>query len=204
MAGLSPAFLDKFNAGDETSQVEALREFRTSNTVVGVVARILGWLKGDTSLNEIVNFLKSVLSDTKSPRVRNAAALALADLHIPSTRTIILEVLKRPDTKGARGTLLYALDEMQAKVPLLVLIGLILEDDYEAREEALGLLLKNRAEFSGNELYEALRQLEMALLNIGDDSERKDAVKAAREHLDKATPVALHARVDVVRGGGTS
>src|SRR5271165_1062082 len=59
-----------------------------------------------------------ILENTESPRVRNAAALALADMRMTNAKEKLIDVLRRPETRGARGTILYALEELDVNVPL--------------------------------------------------------------------------------------
>src|ERR1700730_11136856 len=89
----------------------------------------------DRETGELVELLMA----TPSPRVRNAAALTLVDKKGP-VKKAIFELLANPTKKGARVPLLYALDETGEPVPLLLLVRIILDENYEAREEALGLI----------------------------------------------------------------
>jgi HEAT repeat protein len=50
-----------------------------------------------------------ILEKTKYSRVRNAAALALADLRANDAKDNLIDLLTQPDTRGSRGSLLYAL-----------------------------------------------------------------------------------------------
>lgn len=60
----------------------------------------------------------TLLQTTASRRVRNAAALALADLGDPHAAESIVDVLHRPEIAEASGTLLFALNEFGASLPL--------------------------------------------------------------------------------------
>ena len=122
-----------------------------------------------------------ILRATGSARVRNAAALALADMRANQASEEIISLLSRPDTIGARGTLLYALDRLGSFVPLPTLTAIILEDPYEAREEALGLIDKHRARYSDRERRTALRHLRDGLAAV--DDARARSAKSAIEYL---------------------
>jgi HEAT repeat protein len=87
--------------------------------------------------------LVGLARETKSPRIRNETALTLAALGTTSGARVIAELLSRDDTRGARGTLLYALNEMKEGAPLEVLVEIIVTDGYESQEEALLLLRKS-------------------------------------------------------------
>jgi HEAT repeat protein len=121
-----------------------------------------------------------ILEETNSPRVRNAAALALADMRMKRAKDKLIDVLKRPDTKGYRGTILYALDELGVNLPLSLLVDLLIQDTYEAREEALGFLGSGKIDC--DEDLNRLRQKLRASLQSADE-ERSHAVNTALQYL---------------------
>jgi HEAT repeat protein len=123
-----------------------------------------------------------IIKDTEDPRVRNAAAIALADMRATKASTAILEVLERPDTRGHRGTLLYALQLLHAPVSVIVLVEIILQDSYEAREEALSLL--RRTKFPRRDRTRAVKMLKTASVR----GERKNAVLRAIGYLNEDVP----------------
>lgn len=110
-------------AGNEAEVVEALREVPNGRSGAAAIESI-----------------KKLASETCSAAVRNAAALALLDCGAPGAADLLIELVGRPETRGSRGTLLYVLAELNAKVPLPVLLDVFADDGYEARAEALGLL----------------------------------------------------------------
>jgi HEAT repeat protein len=124
-----------------------------------------------------------LLEQTGSSRIRNAAALALADLHARDAKDKLINAVNRPETKGSRGTLLYALGELGASVPLPVLTHIVLDDTYEAREEALALIAKNPVGGSPNELKHAKEVLEVAAGSA--DMERRQAIERALKFLSR-------------------
>ena len=63
--------------------------------------------------------------------------MALADLGVDGADQLLIDLIKRKESRGTNGTLLYALREMNAYVPLPTLIDIISEDrTYEALEGA--------------------------------------------------------------------
>lgn len=121
-----------------------------------------------------------LLERTGSPRVRNAAALALADMRAPGAKDVLIEVLRRPETRGCRGTLLYAAGQLAAALPIGLLADLIAEDSYEAREEALHFLANEK--FDWDEDPRQIRRKLRAALDSAD-AERSQAINAALEYL---------------------
>src|ERR1700730_242412 len=128
-----------------------------------------------------INKAAQILEQTSSSRVRNAAALALADLRATSAKDLIINVLTRSSTIGSRGTLLYALEQLRGNVPVLTLTAIIAHYSYEAREEALGFIANNRFESSPDELAASRAKLETAAVSA--DAERLQAIRRALENL---------------------
>jgi HEAT repeat protein len=155
------------SARDEENQLVAeLRQLKHQRSArSGRVARALG-----------------VLEKTNSTRVRNAAAVALADLRARETIEKLLDLLANPKTRGARGSILYALDQLRANVPLTLLVEIIATEPYEAREEALGLIASNSLNCSAEEFARARSRLETAIVSA--DIERKRAIGEAMKLLN--------------------
>lgn len=88
--------------------------------------------------------IREILCRTGSPRIRNAAAMALSDLRDPEGAVRIAEILGRPETAGSAGTLVHALNAMGADLPFPALENVVRHGSWEAREEALDLLWQGR------------------------------------------------------------
>ncbi len=119
---------------------------------------------GDPERRRIIEIAET----TGSPRIRNAAALALADLRIQGADQILIRLLESGATRNARGTLLFALEELGARVPLPLIVRLLLEENYEGREQALDLLGKRQVAFATPDLAAAAAAL-AALAKSDDD-----------------------------------
>ena len=132
-------FDDLVTAGDEQKIIEEIRS----------IAKI-GRLPAGIDLMKLA-------CETRSPRVRNAAAMALLTLGVPNTAELMINLVSRADTKGARGTLLYVLNELKSAVPLDTLVDILINDSYEAQEEAINLLRILR--FGERERTDALSRL---------------------------------------------
>lgn len=121
-----------------------------------------------------------ILKQTDSPRVRNAAALALADMRAHSAEDVLIDALMRPDTKGYRGTLLYALGELDAALPISLLVDIIIEDSYEAQEEALNFIANGKFD-RDEDPHQSRYRLIAALTSAG--GERSHSIGAALKYL---------------------
>ena len=119
---------------------------------------------------------------TRSPVVRNAAAIALADLNVDRADELLIDLIKRKETRGANGTLLYVLREMNAYVPLSVLIDIIAEDrTYEALEGTLDLIANNSERYTDEDSVEAVSQLNELLISA--DAHTSHSAKLAIKYL---------------------
>jgi HEAT repeat protein len=153
--------------GDENKVVEALRHVKSETSRRSGRAR---------------QVLK-ILRETESPRVRNAAAIALADMNVTTAKDELIKLLSRDETKKSRGTLLYALEEMNAKIPIGLLAEIVANDRYEARAEALRFIADQRIQYNANELRHAIQKLQKALRSLSGEQEA--AVLAALDYLTK-------------------
>lgn len=152
-----------FRSGDEDKLVEEL-------------------LKGKNEASprrERAEKVVDILKQTDSARVRNAAALALADMNASQEADVLVQLLKDPKTRKSGGTLLYALQEIGKKVPLKILIDVILDGSYEAQQEALCLLFGG--DYTQTELSEGKRKLRSSLGSL--NKERAELIKRALKAL---------------------
>jgi HEAT repeats len=120
-----------FLSGNEDRIVEELRKITNSRT----------------RRHRRSSIVIKILEQTESPRVRNAAALALADMHTTSAGKKLINILRKPETKGYRGTILYALDELGTQLPISLLADLIMNESYEAQQEALAFIVSGKIEY---------------------------------------------------------
>jgi hypothetical protein len=149
--------------------------------------RIIGVLdtigRGGASLAELARIM-DLAKKTPSPVVRNAAAITLADLNADGADELLIGLIERRGTRGANGTLLYALRKMNAYVPLPVLIDIITEDrTYEALEGALDLIANNADRYKAEEKAEAVARLKPLLAST--DAHTSHSAKLATDYLTR-------------------
>jgi hypothetical protein len=164
-SGNSTSEMQTASADDESHQLEELRKIKLHRS----------------SRDLRIGKAMQLLEEAASPRVRNSAALMLADLHASGAKQTLIDLVARPDTKGSRGTLLYSLSQLRASVPVELLVKIILEDSYEAREEALDLVSRGRAEGAAGDFTRAQGMLVGALATA--DEERGAAIRRALDYL---------------------
>ena len=90
--------------------------------------------------------LLEVLSTTGDARIRNAAALALSDLHSDIAALVIQGLCFSKRTDGSRATLLYALKRMHSKLSVLQIFYLLATDVQEVQEECIAFLEEDLTE----------------------------------------------------------
>jgi HEAT repeat protein len=148
-------------------------------------------VNGLTPVSELVQRLKqgdvpvrdipSLALATASKQVRNAAVIALVDRCAPGAAETMLTLLARADTRGDRGTILYALSKTGAHVPLPLLVTMIQKETYEAQEEALGLL--DHADYNEGERNQAVHELSAFRSQHMKDAHLRELAEAAIDYL---------------------
>ncbi len=118
-----------------------------------------------------------LVKETRSARIRDAAALALLDLGHPKAAELLIDLIANHDTQGHRGTLLYVLNELEASVPLDTLVEILVTGPYDAREEGLTLLQYARAD-------DAERSRALAKLVVLKRSSDEELSVVASEAID--------------------
>lgn len=128
------------------------------------------------------NELTDLLRDTRSQKIRAAVAMTLADLSIRDAAPIIISVISRSDVIRSSGTLLFALNELNASIPLDLIVSIIEVSSFEARAEALTFMEEIRVTpYKDADRVEAAHRLKAVQKN--SDLERADAASLALDYL---------------------
>lgn len=123
--------------------------------------------------------IEELVGRTESHRLRNAAALALADLKAAGAAERLAALLERPDVAPQSGTLLFALDELGGWLPLQSFVAVLRYGSFEGRSEALQFLDAGRVSASDPDARRtAIGHL--AAMVAGPDP---DAAEAAEEAI---------------------
>lgn len=149
----------KFLTGSYLDEIISMIASKNEHPELDVLKNI----KPDRMSDEQREIVRELLKTTSSPVVRNEAALLLADSGDDRAGSILIELLRRPETRGSRGTLLYALEVLKKdRVPLKLLVDLALTDTYETCEQAVDLICAGLYEASAHERLDAVSRLEAA------------------------------------------
>lgn len=110
----------------------------------------LGLMANEEANAILIESLRSPL-----PNVRNAAALALRDNKVQGAVPVLVEAINNPANSDNRGTLVYALEEMDCGKLFSFLFRLALDSNYECRYKALGILQSRGFWVSDKDVSEA-------------------------------------------------
>ena len=129
-------------------------------------ARSLGALRDVGSAPALVELMVS----TADPRVRDAAAIALADMRAPDAKHHIVALLRDEKTVGSRGSLLYALQEgfdFSDEAPMLAVLSA--QDNMEVRASATQMLLAVASDLEASTLDDVTATLQRAKQGASDE-----------------------------------
>ncbi|WP_436531894.1 HEAT repeat domain-containing protein [Actinoplanes sp. HUAS TT8] len=127
---------------------------------------------GDRRDYEAVPVMLEVLATTPDTRVRNGVAYALSAMRIPETFDVVVALLREERTRGARGTLLFALRPFDCLSILPLLVEIVIDDTWESSREAAYLI--SEVEVIPVEAWEPLRE---RLRAARVDDERRETIE---------------------------
>lgn len=131
----------------------------------------LNSLSPENRTEHLENRLLHVLVSAKDQKIRNASALALADIHSELAPYVIRDLLRFPGIRKNSATLLYALREMKSHIDETNFTASLMEGSAEAQEEALNLLEQGLLEpLSDSRRMGLIKFLEDALEGAGSSS----------------------------------
>ncbi len=119
-----------------------------------------------------------------NPIERNKLAILLSDFGKELAVVPIIKMIKDPRTKGNRGTLLYALGELDCSLHLDFLFTLMLEDNFEVRRQAYLIIEKVLSKEDSN-LQLIKKQIPLLTNKIRTLQEDVDFYISALELLSK-------------------
>lgn len=139
---------------------------------------VLDGLKDRAPAPDVLRDVAEILWSTQSRRVRNTAALALADGGLAEMSEPIVATLRDERVAREAGTLLFALDELGGVLPLDAAAHIIAKGSYEARAEALFFFELGRIDRGGDETCRSTKATLTGLLS-GEDAEASEAAGLA-------------------------
>lgn len=162
------------NVDDESQLVEALRSIPSEIS--------------SENRQDAVKAVERALRETTSHRVRNAAALSLTDMLGKGAADVILDIVARPELARSSGTLLFALNDIGADIPLGLIVNLIETGSLEAKTEALTFMEEGRVDPFSSEDENAAKERLNNLLIGSNNPDLAEAARIAIEILQDYKP----------------
>lgn len=140
---------------------------------------------------ELADLITQILESARSNTVRNAAALLLTDLIGRDATDRIVNVIRQPGMPQSAGSLLFALNDVEAHLPLDLIADVIRQGSLEAQGEALTFLEDARVDdFTASEFTRAETTLRDTADNAASN-QTKEAASMALEYLEDLAAKAM-------------
>jgi len=136
----------------------------------------LGALKSDEALHSLTFLLQT----TDSPNIRNAAAMALADMGDQRTLPFLISLISDPKTENYHGTLVHALQYFDCSGILSFLVDLVINGNFEVSHEAFQAIENIDGEVDENEFETCLNKIEESA-HLCQSEEKKELSEALKE-----------------------
>lgn len=118
---------------------------------------------------ESVPSLIALIQTTESKIVRNAIAIALADLQDERAVPVLAELLQDQGSVGSRGSLLYALSGFDNAPFLEHLVDIVIDGNFEERHQAFQNIESIESEIDTGIWNACIQKLEAALQEASSD-----------------------------------
>lgn len=115
---------------------------------------------------EAIPLLIKHLKATDSHILRNEIALALSDIGSEDAVRPIIELLSDPKTKGARGTLLYALKPLDYSQHFELLVDIMINGNYEAQQESKQLIMAVKDKVHEEVLHRTVGKVRKTIMKL--------------------------------------
>lgn len=129
--------------------------------------------------------LVDLLNTTEDSRVRNAAAIGLHDLADRDAVPVLLAQIKNPKDPGDRGTLVYALEGLDARPALVDLVDLVGSGNFEVAAMAIRVIESFSLPVIARQRREAKRVLKRYEQEQAKDDWRMEMLANTRDLLQR-------------------
>jgi len=133
------------------------------------IIKFIGETKDESCLEVLLKHLKA----TENKQLRNEIALTLSDIGNNRAVDPLIEMIIDPKTKGGRGTLLYALEELDYADHIAIITDFVGDASLEVSMHAFLLLEHVIDELSDEQKAECKEILESKLKVIEDEDVRE-------------------------------
>ncbi|MFF2755291.1 HEAT repeat domain-containing protein [Psychrobacillus sp. NPDC058041] len=126
---------------------------------------------GSKKIVEAVHLLIHHVLTTKNAKLRNSIAIALADIGSNEAIEPLISLLKNPNTIGARGTILYALESFPCTEYIELFAELLGEDSFEVSRQAFILIDSHSENISSETKEKCISIIQKKIDRITDQKE---------------------------------
>lgn len=127
---------------------------------------------GDEKNPQYVPLLLEYLVTTENKLIRNAIAIALADIGDEKAVIPLINMIQDPKTEGCRGTLLYALEQLDYSSFALEITEVMIHGNFEASRQAFQLIENIISELS----YPTKQKCKELIVNAISKSKDVDSI----------------------------
>ncbi|MDU9690179.1 HEAT repeat domain-containing protein [Priestia aryabhattai] len=124
----------------------------------------IGLMQDYTTVPTLINYLVS----TNNNMLRDALAIALADIGDHQAIEPLIGLLKSPKTLKSRGTLLYALESFNCSNYAELITELLFENNFEVSRQAFILLEAQMLHISNDVKTECIKRIKQELRKTPD------------------------------------
>ncbi len=121
-----------------------------------------------------------LLQITSYPAIRNATALALADLRYQNALPLIIFLISNPKTENYRGTLVHTLQYFDCSNILSFLVDLVIDGNFEVSYEAFQAIEQIDGEIDENSFEECLTKINRAIY-LCNSEDKKELLEELKE-----------------------
>ena len=141
---MTASFAGMTRCGCRVRQEAAIARLALSARDASRLLSVLDSLTPDDRSGTLTAMVVSLLTETETKVIRNAAAMALADMQTRSAARAIVDVLRMPATRKSRGTLSYPLARPDGSIDLDIVADTVVNSSFEAGEECMDALERRR------------------------------------------------------------
>lgn len=138
---------------------------------------------GDLGYRNAVPVLLHLLTTAPTSAIRNAAAIGLRELGDPVAIPVLLDLIRDLYTTNQSGTLIYALETLNAKDGVIDLAFVMCRGDYEAVAMALRVIAAFEGPLPLEQTRKALDILQECSLNVDQEEWREEMIIEAIDLL---------------------
>jgi hypothetical protein len=162
------------NINNEFNINEVFNLIRSSDYHADKVLSIIE-SSNESEKKELLTAFSNALIEANEPKTRNRIAIAMQDLGDRKALVPLIDAIRNPNTKGARGTLIYAMSEFNPIEYIFDLVKLVIEDSYESSGNALDIVEELEGTMDIEEYDKSIKYIKEQIPKLSEDK-KEDAL----------------------------